>query len=90
MKEASKDVVVKAMSKLGTNHLDILKLDVEGSEIEIFQSGGSWLDRVDVIIVELHDQIRPGCREALEKAVHGHKFKFLSEDHITILSKLGT
>ena len=34
----------------------ILKLDIEGAEAELFRSGyESWIDAVDVFVIELHD-----------------------------------
>lgn len=47
-------------------HIDLLKLDIEGAEKEVFLHGSEeWLDQVDVIAVELHDRLEPGCRAAL-------------------------
>ena len=42
--------------------IDILKLDIEGSEFEVFQSGyHSWLPKTRIIIVELHDFMKKNC-----------------------------
>jgi FkbM family methyltransferase len=41
--------------------IDLLKVDVEGAECEIFQDASAWIDRVAVICTELHDRFRPGC-----------------------------
>jgi len=42
--------------------IDILKIDIEGSEIELFQSNFEyWLPITKVIIIELHDCLRKGC-----------------------------
>jgi FkbM family methyltransferase len=37
----------------------IVKIDVEGAEGTIFKEPPAWLDRVDVLIVELHDWMLP-------------------------------
>ena len=60
----------------GLSKIDILKLDVEGAEKDIFESAncGKWLDCVRQIVVELHDRIVPGCSEALEHATEGRRF----------------
>jgi len=63
--------VEDAMFELGTDYIDILKMDIEGSEIEVFQSSSSWIDRVKFIILELHDRNRPGCTQAMENAIKG-------------------
>lgn len=60
----------------GKETIDILKLDVEGAEREIFLSSDcSWLRRTKILIVELHDRLVPGCSEALEKALSAYSFR---------------
>jgi FkbM family methyltransferase len=50
--------------------IDLLKIDIEGSEKELFASNyESWLPRVDRIIIELHDWYRPGCASSFFRAV---------------------
>lgn len=42
--------------------IDILKIDIEGSEIELFASNYErWLPMTKMIIIELHDWMREGC-----------------------------
>ena len=56
----------------GADRVDILKLDIEGAEKDLFDgSSAQWIDRVGVIIIELHDWIRPGCSDALSIATRG-------------------
>ena len=62
------------MEHLGTDWIDVLKMDIEGSEREVFMSAGRWIERVGMIIVETHDHYRPGCTEALDRAVAGQRF----------------
>jgi FkbM family methyltransferase len=61
----------------GRTTLDILKLDVEGTEFELFADPGchDWLDRTNMLFVETHDHQRPGCRRMLEEAVARHDFE---------------
>lgn len=60
------------ISLSGFPHIDVLKLDIEGSEREIFAAGGqSWLPLVRLITIELHDRIKPGCTQSFEQAVCG-------------------
>lgn len=50
-------------------NLDVVKMDIEGAEKEIFESNpDQWLPQVRVLIVELHDRMRPGCSDALTAA----------------------
>jgi FkbM family methyltransferase len=51
--------------------IDLLKVDIEGSEKEVFEGAKSWIGRVGAIAVELHDQIKPGCKAAFDAAIEG-------------------
>jgi FkbM family methyltransferase len=51
----------KLMSDLNLSYVDMLKLDIEGSEKELFENSGTWIGKVGVIVAELHDQFRSGC-----------------------------
>jgi FkbM family methyltransferase len=53
----------------GGKVIDILKLDIEGSEKEIFAVNAErWLPGVRNLVVELHDRFLPGCQDELQKA----------------------
>jgi FkbM family methyltransferase len=56
--------------------IDLLKLDIEGSEIELMEgaSGFSW-DRVKRVALEYHDFFRPGCRNAVQRLLEGYGFE---------------
>jgi FkbM family methyltransferase len=45
----------------GLERIDILKIDIEGAEKEVFSNSSSWLAKVDAIIIELHERTKPGC-----------------------------
>jgi FkbM family methyltransferase len=72
--------------------LDILKLDIEGAELELFSDERchAWLERTNMIFVELHDRIKAGCTEAMEKAIarHGFERKALGSNLILIRKTL--
>ena len=50
--------------------IDILKVDIEGSEFEVFSSCG-WIEKVRCVMVELHDRFKPGCSGAVAAAMKG-------------------
>ncbi len=57
------------------NHVDIIKMDIEGSEKDLFEFGyEEWLPNVKLLIVETHDRYKPGCSNALFKAVGKYDF----------------
>ncbi len=50
------------MKRYNFSEVDILKMDIEGSEKEVFSSGyEAWLPRTKVIMIELHDREKKGC-----------------------------
>jgi len=50
--------------------IDLLKMDIEGGEIEAFDNS-DWTSGVQVIVIELHDHIKPGCRAVVSSAARG-------------------
>jgi FkbM family methyltransferase len=55
------------MRETGIDSIDLLKVDVEGAEIEVFESC-PWIRKVQVLAIELHDRVRPGCTLAVKNA----------------------
>lgn len=45
-------------------NVGLIKLDIKGYEKELFEGSGNLLDKAQVILVELHDRIVPGCSES--------------------------
>ncbi|MFH1133475.1 MAG: FkbM family methyltransferase [Nanoarchaeota archaeon] len=74
------------MRRLKAKRIDILKLDIEGAEKELFSEGyESWLGKVNVIIIELHDMLKPGCSAAFYRAVKSYPFKEMRKGENIIL-----
>ena len=59
--------VETAMREAGIDSIDLLKVDIEGAEVEVFETC-PWIANVQVIAIELHDRIRPGCTAAVQIA----------------------
>jgi FkbM family methyltransferase len=55
------------MRETGIHSIDVLKVDIEGAEIEVFESC-PWITNVRVIAIELHDRVRPGCSSVVKNA----------------------
>jgi hypothetical protein len=47
--------VASVLEQFGIEHLDVLKVDVEGAERAIFSSSASWITRIRMFVVELHN-----------------------------------
>jgi FkbM family methyltransferase len=58
--------------------IDILKIDIEGSEKELFDIGyENWLPLVKVLVVELHDQPLKNFSHPVLKALSKYKFNII-------------
>lgn len=47
--------------------VDIVKMDIEGSEKEVLEAGNSqdWISKCNVLVIELHDRMKAGTSSAL-------------------------
>lgn len=83
----------KIFRESGFDFIDILKLDVEGAEKEIFSDEGNyqeWLPYVKVLIIELHDRMKRDCSHNFFRAISWYKsyFAFSGENLIFIREDL--
>jgi FkbM family methyltransferase len=72
--------VTSALSAAKMPHADLMKVDIEGAEFDLFAAADSWIDQINEVIVELHDRFRPGCRAVVKSALVGWKFIDDSEE----------
>lgn len=56
------------LKKFNKSGIDIMKIDIEGGEKELFLKSKEWIQLVGFVIVELHDAILPGCEQAYKEA----------------------
>ncbi len=59
------------LSERSIERVGYLKIDIEGSEVELLSGDVSWIDRVDCLAIELHDRFRRGCSAAFRRASAG-------------------
>lgn len=55
------------MRETGMEAIDLLKVDIEGAEKEVFESC-QWISKVGVLAIELHDRVRLGCTSTVKTA----------------------
>lgn len=61
---------------LANNNLqqvDILKIDIEGAEKEVFENSTSWISKIETVIVETHDYLKPGTHQSYMNGTPGFK-----------------
>lgn len=68
----------KLIYEKGINEIDLLKIDVEGAEKEIFGAEGvdDWLGKVKVLSLVIHDDLKSGASFEVFKAISKYKWKF--------------
>lgn len=77
------------LEEFNAGSIDILKLDIEGAEKEVFSGNLEWLSKVKVLIVELHDQYKPGCTESVYSATSHYDFAEFRQSENVILVRKG-
>jgi FkbM family methyltransferase len=66
------------------DNIDLLKLDIEGSEKELFGGSTPWLDQVDAICIELHDWFKAGCSRTFFTAVEDFSFEAWRGENVLV------
>ena len=69
--------IAKLLNDSGFDEVDLLKIDIEGAEREVFGDTGNpdeWLSKVKIMVIELHDRMKVGCSNSFFKAVSRHNY----------------
>ena len=67
-KHTVKTVTIESLlNEYNLGLIDILKIDIEGAEKEVFQNHFLWIKNVRSIIVELHERMKLGCEKEFRK-----------------------
>jgi FkbM family methyltransferase len=73
------------MREAGFPRIDVLKMDIERAEIEVFSRNySSWIDKVNTFLIELHDE---ECRAAFFAALPQGQFRFSEAGELTIAQR---
>lgn len=68
------------LHKFERTDIDILKLDIEGAEYEVFADHyQNWLPNTKVIMIELHDWFRKGCSKSFFSALLQYNFSVMTK-----------
>lgn len=51
--------------------VDILKIDIEGAEKEVFNHSLPWIDKINFIIIEVHEHFKEGCYDSVYNGTRG-------------------
>ena len=77
--------VDQIINQIGSDGIDILKIDIEGGEHALLSRNIEWINQTTGICIELHDRIIPGCSEVWQTATAGRSnFASDGEKHISL------
>lgn len=65
----------RALDLCGSGHIDLLKMDIEGGEVELASHAPAqaW-SRIDRMVAEIHEKTRPGSDQAVSEALKAAGF----------------
>jgi FkbM family methyltransferase len=64
------------------DRLFLLKLDVEGAEVEILGGSANWMARTEILVAELHERHIAGAEAAFEAATGGRSNELLPGEKV--------
>jgi FkbM family methyltransferase len=76
--------IQRIMERAGFRELDILKVDVEGAETELFKGDLDWLNHTRAIAIEFHGNARAVSN--FDRIIHQYGFVVQAEDVHTVLA----
>ena len=74
--------VDKIIKDYKLKQIDILKIDIEGAEKEVFEDTSKWINKVNCIAAELHDRFKPGCSRSFYNGTNGFKNEMINGENI--------
>jgi FkbM family methyltransferase len=81
--------VARLMEDWGIDAIDLLKIDIEGSEKELFATASAWIEKVGAIVIELHDRLRMGCSRSFYAATNAFEFESRQGEKVIVAREAG-
>jgi FkbM family methyltransferase len=64
-----------ALTRCEAEKIDLLKMDIEGAELEVLESANKEaFRRIDKIAIEYHEELRPGSRDRIVSILSAHGY----------------
>lgn len=67
-------------------NIDLMKIDIEGGEIDLLSKNNSWLSSIENIIIEIHN---PYTASDLDKDIKPFGFKIMRDKHFVFTAVKG-
>ncbi len=72
------------LERFELDKIDIFKIDIEGAEKEVFADTSSWIDKVDAMIIELHENMKPGCLRSFYNGSNGFDSEWQQGENVCL------
>lgn len=69
-------------------YIDLLKIDIEGAEKELFESDTSFLSKINVMVIELHDWMKEGCAQTFFQALTSYNYSYAGIHENVLITNL--
>jgi FkbM family methyltransferase len=76
--------VDKIMRNHGIDFIDVLKVDIEGAEKEVFADTSNWIDKVGAVTIELHENWDLGCNRNFFKATNSFPIAWKQGENVFV------
>lgn len=76
------------ISRYNIKQIDLLKVDIEGAEKELFENSFSFLSNTKNLAIELHDWLRPGTAKSFFLALTGYTYQYSTRGENTIITNI--
>jgi len=64
--------LTEIISKFNISFIDLVKMDIEGSEYELFDyKPEAWTERINMLALELHENLKPGVTKLIKSKMDG-------------------
>lgn len=86
-REIKTTTVGSILGKSTCNRVDILKLDIEGAEVEVLSDPDGWGRSVNAVLVEPHDEIKPSSSSVIKSFSKKYNFDVRKKGENLLLIK---
>lgn len=71
------------LARFGFTNVDLLKMDIEGSEYTCFNAPSTpWVQKANCIAIEIHEHMYPGCKALIDRSLQERKYQLNGEYHL--------
>lgn len=60
--------IPELMRRYSFDRIDLMKMDIEGAEKNVLENAKHWIEKVEIVLVELHERLVAGCESSFYEA----------------------